>query len=41
MFEEPQTIEFRLDHEPLNISQRDLSVYKDIIRKREQSHESL
>jgi len=43
MPEQPQTTsgKFRVDHKPLNINQRDLSVYKDIISKREQSHESI
>lgn len=41
MFEQPQTMAGELHHEPLNINQRDLSVYKDIICKREQPHESI
>ena len=40
MFEVPQTnTEFHCDHEPLNIHQRDLSVYKELIGKKESSHE--
>ena len=39
-FEVPQTsTEFHCDHEPLSIHQRDLSVYKDLIRKKESSYE--
>jgi len=43
MLEQLQTTsrECLRDHEPLNINQRDLSIYKDIIIKREQSHESI
>jgi hypothetical protein len=44
MFEVPQTTtagEFHCDYKPLSINQRDLSVYKDIISKRESFHESI
>jgi len=43
MPKQPQTSsrECLCDYEPLNINQRDLAVYKDIICKREQPHESI
>ncbi|MEA3420586.1 MAG: DDE-type integrase/transposase/recombinase [Acidobacteriota bacterium] len=43
MFEMPQSTarEFHCDYEPLSINQRDLSVYKEIIGKKESSHESI
>jgi len=42
-FQQPQTLEWKSQalYEPLNVSKRSLSLYKELITKRERQHESL